>query len=57
MKFLEIAFKKNKQKHYRLVISGNFHILMKSSFTDIGVIIMFQKESNFSVAACDLIVV
>ena len=56
MKFLEIAFKKNKQKHYRLVISGNFHILMKCSFTDIGVIIMFQKESNFSVAACDLIV-
>ena len=32
VKFLEIAFKKNKQKHYPLIISRNLHILMKCSF-------------------------
>ena len=31
VKFLEIIFKKNKQKYYHLIISGNLHILMKCS--------------------------
>ena len=55
VKFLEIFFKKNKQKHYPLIISGNLHILIKCSCTDICVIIIFQKKSNFPVAPSDLI--
>ena len=55
VKFLEIVFKKNKQKHYPLIISRNLHILMKCSFIDICVIIIFKKKSNFPVTARDLI--
>ena len=54
VKLLEITFKRNKQKHYSLIISGNLHILMKYRFIDICVIILFQK-SNFSVTARDFI--
>ena len=54
MKFLEIIFKRNKQKHYPLIITGNLHILMKYSSIDICVKILFQK-SNFPVTARDLI--
>ena len=52
---LGIVFKKNKQKHYPLIISGNLDILMKCSFIDICVIIIMQKKSNFPVTARDLI--
>ena len=54
VKFLEIIFKRNKQKHYPLIITGNLHILMKYSLIDICVKILFQK-SNFPVTARDLI--
>ena len=55
LKFLEIVFKKNKQKHYPVIVSRNLHILMKCSFIDICVIIIFKKKSNFPVTARDLI--
>ena len=55
MKFLEIIFKNNKQKHYPLVISWNLHILTKCSFIDICVIIIFQKKNKFPVTARVLI--
>ena len=48
VKFLEIIFKRNKLKHYPLMISGNLHILIKCSLIDISVIILFRK-SNFRV--------
>ena len=59
VKFLEIVFKKNKQKHYPLTISRNLHILMKFSFDcmllslkfsfiDICIIIIFKKKEQFS---------
>ena len=54
MKFLDIAFKKNKRKHPKIT-SRNLHILMKYYFTDICVIVIFQKKSNFPVTARDLI--
>ena len=37
VKFLEITFKKNKQKHSPLVISANLHILMKCSFINVAI--------------------
>ena len=40
VKFLEIIFKKNKQKYYPLIISGYLHILTNCSFIDICVIII-----------------
>ena len=55
VKFLEIIFKNNKQKHYPLIISWNLHILTKCSFIDNCVIIIFQKKNNFPVTAHDLI--
>ena len=55
VKFLDIPFKKNKQKYYLLIISRNLRILMKCSFIDICVIIIFKKKSNFLVTARDLI--
>ena len=51
----KIIFKKNKQKHYTLIISGNLHVLTKCSFIDNCVIIIFRKKSNFPIIACDLI--
>ena len=48
VKFSEIVFKKNKQKHYPLTISRNLHILMKFSFIDICIIIIFKKKEQFS---------
>ena len=55
VKFLEIIFKNNKQKHYPLIISWNLHILTKCIFIDICVIILFQKKNYFPVTARDLI--
>ena len=48
VEFLDITFKKNKQKHYLLMISRNLPILIKCSFIDICVITIFKK-SNFLV--------
>ena len=55
VKFLEIIFKNDKQKHYPLIVSWNLHILTKCSFINICVIIMFQQKNNFPVTAGDLI--
>ena len=55
VKFLEIIFKNNKQKHYPLIISWNLHILMKSIFIDICIFIIFHKKNYFPVIARDLI--
>ena len=51
VKFLEIIFKNNKQKHYPLIILWNVHILTKGSFIDNCVFIIFQKKNNFPVTA------
>ena len=54
VKFLEIIFKKNEQKHCSVIISWNFHILTKYFF--IGIVInIFQMKINFPVTARDLI--
>ena len=55
VKFLDIVYKKNIQKHYPLIISRNLHILMKYSFTDICAVIIFKKKSNFLVTTHHLL--
>ena len=47
VKFLEIIFKNNKQKHYPLIISWNLHILTKCSFIDICVTLYFRRITIF----------
>ena len=47
VKLLEIVVKHNKQKHYPLIISRNFHILMKCSFIDIYLIIYLRRTAIF----------
>ena len=56
VKFSELIFNREiNKKHYSRTIRGNPHILMKCSLIDICDIILFQKKSNFPVAARDLI--
>ena len=50
VEFVQIIFEKN----YSLIISGNLQILMKYSFINNCIIVVFQKKNNyFPVAPCD----